>query len=553
MKIILLFAFFQINILLNHAAVYQTPNPDDKQYWHEYNINYLKNILKSQKPTKVAKNVILFVGDGMSFATIAAGRILKGQMQGKSGEETQVNFETFPHIGLSKTYNTNSQVPDSAATATAIFSGIKTTIRTIGLNNPTPNAKESERLKTIIDWAQEKGKRTGLVTNTRICHATPASAYAYSFHRDYECDTKVPNYIRSHFKDISRQLVENKPGKDLNVIFGGGKDFLGAHDIFEKNIVQFAGAGEVSCNRTDKQNLVEKYLRQFNNETVVKYVTNTGEMLGIDYDNVDHVLGLFANNHMEYESLRNKNSDGQPSLTEMTKAAIRILNNKKNKNGYVLIVEGGKIDQAHHQNHARLALEEFVEFERAIQQAKDMTSSDETLIIVTADHAHSMIFNGYGKRGNDILGFGNTKKVNSQLYETIVYATGPGYLYHTKNDTDPTISHMIPLEEYTEEQRGDALYMHQSMIPMYDSVHGGEDVGVFSDGPGSFLLQRTFEQCYIAYAISFASCIGPAADMNELCKSKPERLTSDSSSLKTSIGLTFLSVLFCSFKFIASF
>lgn len=129
----------------------------------------------------------------------------------------------------------------------------------------------------------------------------------------------------------------------MNVIFGGGRDFLGAHDVYEKKVVNFAGGAEVSCNRTDKENLVQKYLKQFSNETFVKYVTNTGEMLGIDYDNVDHVLGLFANNHMEYTSLRNTNSDGQPSLTEMTKAAIRILNNKKNKNGYVLIVEGGKI------------------------------------------------------------------------------------------------------------------------------------------------------------------------------------------------------------------
>lgn len=75
----------------------------------------------------------------------------------------------------------------------------------------------------------------------------------------------------------------------------------------------------------------------------VSYVTNTGELVGVDYDNVDQVLGLFANNHMTYESLRDTSSDGEPSLSEMTEAAIKVLNNKKNKNGYVLIVEGGKI------------------------------------------------------------------------------------------------------------------------------------------------------------------------------------------------------------------
>lgn len=126
-------------------------------------------------------------------------------------------------------------------------------------------------------------------------------------------------------------------------VISGGRDFLGANIEWKKEIVNFGGGAEISCNRSDGKNLVEDYLKQFDNETMVNYVTNTGELTGIDYDNVDHVLGLFANNHMTYESLRDTSSDGEPSLTEMTKAAIKILNNKKNRNGYVLIVEGGKI------------------------------------------------------------------------------------------------------------------------------------------------------------------------------------------------------------------
>lgn len=133
--------FFSLAITICECRIFQTPNADDKEYWHNYNINYLKKILKSSEVNdKVAKNVILFVGDGMSQATVAAGRVFKGQLEGKSGEETELVFENFPHLGLSKTYNTNSQVPDSAATATALFSGIKTSIRTIGLN---PSNKEA--------------------------------------------------------------------------------------------------------------------------------------------------------------------------------------------------------------------------------------------------------------------------------------------------------------------------------------------------------------------------------------------------------------------------
>lgn len=317
--------------------------------------------------------------------------------------------------------------------------------------------------------------------------------------------------MRHHYKDIARQLIEDKPGRDMNVIFGGGRDFLGA-PIAQEDKIKFKGNSENSCNRTDKQNLVDKYLSQFDNATNVSYVTNTGELIAVNVDNADRVLGLFANNHMHYESLRDKGAAGEPSLSEMTKAAIKILNNKKNKHGYVLMVEGGKIDQAHHQNHARLALEEMVEFERAIREAVEMTS-DDTLIVVTADHAHSMIFNGYPPRGNDIFGMANKPEI--EPYETLVYATGPGFWMHISNGTNETF---IPIQSFTSEQRSEPTYMSSSLIPMSDAVHSGEDVGVFAVGPGSNLVQGVFEQSYIPYVVSFSSCIGPVSHHNPACR-----------------------------------
>lgn len=151
------------------GAVFSSPNNDDKNYWREYGEKFLKKVLKSQgiKSVDVATNVIIFVGDGMSLATIAAGRVLKGQLEQKSGEETEMVFDTFPHLGLAKTYNTDKQVPDSAGTATAIFTGIKTKIGAICLNPVTDNSKPGDRLKSIIDWAQAANKRTGIVTTTR--------------------------------------------------------------------------------------------------------------------------------------------------------------------------------------------------------------------------------------------------------------------------------------------------------------------------------------------------------------------------------------------------
>lgn len=161
---------FSIVIIASECRIFQAPYADDVDYWHNYNVKYLRKILDSNTgDARIAKNVILFVGDGMSLATVAAGRVFKGQLEGKSGEETELVFENFPHVALSKTYNTDSQVPDSAATATAMFSGIKTSIRSVGLSNPPDREKanEMDRLKSFIDWAQEENKRTGIVTTTR--------------------------------------------------------------------------------------------------------------------------------------------------------------------------------------------------------------------------------------------------------------------------------------------------------------------------------------------------------------------------------------------------
>jgi alkaline phosphatase len=239
-----------------------------------------------------------------------------------------------------------------------------------------------------------------------------------------------------------------------------------------------------------------------------------------------------------YESLREKGSDGHPSLSEMTKAAIKILDNNKNTNGYLLMVEGGKIDQAHHQNYARLALEEMVEFDRAIQEAVEMTT-DDTLIIVTADHAHSMIFNGYPTRGNDI--FGVLSKPGAVDYETLVYATGPGFFEHTGNKTN---SSFMSMSEFTPEMRAEPTYKHSSMIGMSDAVHSGEDVGVFATGPGSSLVQGVFEQSYIPYIISFSSCIGPLSHQNPACRG--EKLKNKADGLKRNLVLL-LTLNFCIF------
>lgn len=114
----------------------------------------------------------------------------------------------------------------------------------------------------------------------------------------------------------------------------------------------------------------------------------------------------------------------QPTLKEMTKKAIEILS--KEKNGYFLFVEGGLIDVGHHLTMAKIALDETVELSKAVQQAVDMTNEDDTLIVVTADHSHTMTMSGYPVRGNDILGLVGSPGVDGLPVATLSYANGPG-------------------------------------------------------------------------------------------------------------------------------
>lgn len=320
-------------------------------------------------------------------------------------------------------------------------------------------------------------------------------------------------------KDIARQLIENKPGTQINVIMGGGRQMLGVESDdpeTHKYLPKFDGRAEVACQRMDKRNLIEdwvsgKFASDKGKHRV--YVQNRGDLKKIKANQVDYLLGLFSDNHLEYRSIEdahNNGTEGEPSLKEMIETAIDIL--KHGPNGFLLVVEGGRIDQAHHQNHARLALEEVLELNDAVRAALDRTRAEETMIIVTADHSHALTLNGYPERGNDILGFAN--KPNVTPYETLTYANGPGYWTHRRNDTEGT---WIRVETLDEVERQASKYRHQAMLPLPDETHGGEDVPVYANGAGSELIRGVFEQSYIAYAISYAACIGPAKSINSEC------------------------------------
>nr|XP_021393567.1 alkaline phosphatase, tissue-nonspecific isozyme [Lonchura striata domestica] len=466
----------------------------DPEYWRRQAQETLRNALRLQRLNQnVAKNLILFLGDGMGVSTVTAARILKGQLHGQ-GEESLLEMDKFPFVALAKTYNTNAQVPDSAGTATAYLCGVKANEGTLGVSAGVTrdrcNTTKGQEVTSILRWAKEAGKAVGIVTTTRVTHATPSAAYAHSANRDWYSDGEMPpDALQGGCKDIARQLVENIP--EIEVILGGGRKYM-----FPKNVsdVEYPHEEKQRGTRLDGRNLVQAWREAKPRGKVAEYVWHRQGLLALNLSRVDFLLGLFEPGDMMYELDRNNNTD--PSLSEMVSVAIRML--QKNPRGFFLLVEGGRIDHGHHEGKAKQALHEAVELDRAIGLATRLTSTQDTLSVVTADHSHVFTFGGYTPRGNPIFGLAPMQSdVDRKPFTSILYGNGPGYKIvagERENVSAVDFAH--------------ADYQAQSAVPLRQETHGGEDVAVFARGPMAHLLHGVHEQNYIPHAMAYAACIG---------------------------------------------
>ncbi|XP_014325431.1 alkaline phosphatase, tissue-nonspecific isozyme [Xiphophorus maculatus] len=468
----------------------QEKNP---KFWNDWAQQTLKDSLEQDFSNKKAKNLILFLGDGMGVPTVTAARILKGQLSGKSGEETQLEMDKFPFVSLAKTYNTDAQVPDSAGTATAYLCGVKANEGTVGVSagavRSQCNTTKGNEVTSILRWAKDAKKSVGIVTTTRVNHATPSAAYAHCVDRDWYSDNEMPaEALQSGCKDIARQLFENIPY--INVIMGGGRKYMYPINMSD---VEYPDITKHSGTRKDKRNLVEEWKSKMKDEKA-HYVWNKEQLKSLNPKNVDYLLALFEPSDMSYDLDRNNNTD--PSLTEMVEVAIKILQN--NPNGFYLLVEGGRIDHGHHEGKAKQALYEAVEMDRAIGLAGRLTSIHDTLSVVTADHSHVFSFGGYTQRGNTIFGLApKISDVDHKSYTSILYGNGPGYKLVKGERENASVA------KYDEKN-----YQAQAAVPLSSETHGGEDVAVFAKGPMAHLLHGVQEQNYIPHVMAYAACIG---------------------------------------------
>ncbi|XP_035211636.1 alkaline phosphatase, tissue-nonspecific isozyme-like [Stegodyphus dumicola] len=447
----------------------------------------------------------MFLGDGMGITTITAMRIYKGQKHNRTGEDELLVFDEFPFVSLSKTYGVDRQTSDSANTATAYLCGVKANYGTIGVDgrvqyqNCSSSLDKTSHVSSILQWAQEEGKWTGVVTTTRVTHATPAGTYAHTASRDWESATPDPQC-----KDIADQLVNELPGKDIRVILGGGiRHFI---PFTEKD------ADGMNGFRTDSRNLINEWKDDKTTRNAKwKTAFDKKNLRDLKAEEVDYFLGLFHSDHLPYVADRPALNKEYPSLAEMTEAAIKVLS--RSPNGFFLLVEGGSIDLAHHMNFALKALEEGYEFDKAIQTALRLTNQEDTLIVVTADHSHTFTVGGdYPMRGNNILGIGGVSDVDNKTFTTLGYHNGPGYKPDARS------------RNLTEEEAIKKDFQQDSAFPMQYETHGAEDVAVYAKGPMAHLFHGVHEQSYIPYVMGYASCIGPNQD---LCSSAWSYLITD--------------------------
>ncbi|MGG7566539.1 alkaline phosphatase [Rhodovulum sp. DZ06] len=483
-------------------AFAQAPATPAQDPWYQDAQAALQDRLARTPNTNRAKNIILFVADGNGVGTNFATRVWVGQQQGGMGEEHVLPHERFAHLGLSKTYNTNSQTPDSAGTATAFMAGVKARAGVIGVDESVIRGDCSGvaagAVPSIAEILSDQGKAVGIVSTARLTHATPATAYAHAADRNFEDDGDLP--AGCAVPDIAAQLLEAMKAGTVDIAMGGGRRHFLPGDV--------KGEEGKSGKREDGRNLVAEA-----QAAGIAYVWNDETFAAADLSggvSGAGVLGLFESSHMKYEHDRT----GEPSLAEMTAASIAALASRGGENGYFLQVESGRVDHGNHAGNLHRAVTDGAAFAAAIAKAVEMTSDQDTLIIVTADHDHAITFPGYCGRGTPITGLCmkpsktgvmHTGEPNladdGKPYTAVLYGNGPGSVL--KEQADGTYSGARP--DLTQEEATDPDYLQQALLPMRSETHSPVDVAIYANGPWAHLVDGTVEQNYIFHVMMHAA------------------------------------------------
>lgn len=424
-----------------------------------------------------ARNVIIFIADGSGVASNTAIRIADGQRRGESGEENVLAYEAFPYLAHAKTYNTDAQTPDSAGTVTAILSGVKTSNGVIGVGQVVSAGDCASALAnpvaTLGELAAARGMATGIFTTARLTHATPAGLYAHSANRSWEDDGLLP--AGSPCMDFARQLIEFP----FEVAMGGGRQHflpLGTNDVEH-------GVGL----RADGRDLIAEWRAGGPGCAVMQIRPEFDRLAG---NLPDRVLGLFGPSHMAFEADRPFDWGGEPSLAEMTGMAIEMLS--RDPDGFVLLVEAGRINHAFHALDLHRAVTDGIAMNDAVRVAAAMTDAADTLIIVTSDHTDALPPWGHGPRGAVVVDFDGWNAADHPpppdrmtprgLGPIVIDLTGPAaVVVSTAADAAPPVGPAVG-----------------------SGSHGPADVAIYARGPMAHLIGGTVDRHDIFHVISHA-------------------------------------------------
>ncbi len=454
-------------------------------------------VVMAQAPGKPAKNVILFVGDGMSLPMRTAARVLsKGMKEGKFNG--LLEMEQMEEIGLLTTSGMDSLVTDSANSASAYATGHKSAVNALGVYpNSSKDPFDDPRVENIVELAKRsRNMATGLVTTADITDATPAAMVAHSRRR-------------GELNAIAEQMLD--PARRPDVIMGGGSS-------------HFLPQSTPGSKRKDNRNLLTEF-----EQAGYKFV---GDRTSLSQAGTpDKLLGLFQlsnmNVYIDREITKNPAVLGafadQPNLMEMTDKAIQTLS--KNPNGFFLMVEGASIDKQAHPMDWERAVYDTIEMDKALGVAKRFAAkNNDTLIIVTADHSHGMSITGtYHERD------GKTGREGVRVYADSVFPTfedknGDGFPDNPSPDVTLAIGwanhpdyrddfkfNPVPLEPTKivdgkavpnlERDPQGVLITGNLPLNVDNEVHTADDVPVNASGPGAGYFNGVKDNTEVFYGI----------------------------------------------------
>ncbi|KAI8992359.1 alkaline-phosphatase-like protein [Pilobolus umbonatus] len=436
-----------------------------------------------------SKNMVLLISDGLGPASMTFARTYYQYLKNKP-YDYQLPLDSM-HVGQSRTRSSSSLVTDSAAGATAISCNIKTFNRAVAVD------ASKYPCGTLLESAKHvRHMLTGLVVTSRMTHATPA---AFSSHVD---DRDNENKIAIH------QIGDNPLGRSVDLMFGGGYCYF------------LPKAHNESC-RWDHRDLLKEAKDSFDWKTIHYGDREKFDQLSpADSDNILPAIHLFSPDHMAYSI--DRNSSYEPSLSEMTDKALQILNDASQKSGkgFLLVIEGSRIDMAAHSNDATTHVHEIFEYQNTVDVVKKFIDQhSDTMMISTSDHETGGLSLGRQVTSYypdylwypDVLARVKSSSIN---LAKMILSHGPLSPKYIINEilrdqlgvTDPTETELSLLMNTTNVKRLDSIISDmistRAQLGWTTHGHSGVDVNLYAYGIGAEYLIGSHENTEVGQFIA---------------------------------------------------